>query len=511
MRADPTYATPRTLDRYTDGPAVGVAIERWLGRRPTPWQQGLLDGALERIDGPGSPYAFDSVIAIVGRRCGKTVTAFGVPLIRSLAGPVRLPNGRTVPFRAVHVAQNLTAAKQRFQEDLVEPFARRFTEAQFERAADYKRGAASTALTIDPRRGNAKDVEGARAAGISSEIRVLAPTGPSARGAGVLHRNYDEALTFTRERGMELEAAGRPTMAEMGGLAQTWTVSNIAFDTDERKHLFHLRNRGRAAATERRTDGIYYVEFSIPPDADADDERNWFRHYPALGDGIVGIRELRREREDLGPLPFNAEYLCRWPDENATGATGWHALDAESWIQAEQTNPAPENALAALAVDIDPFGRSASLSVATLDDDDGVTVEVIEHRADADWIPAALEAVAGEAVAIGIDDYGPGHDLIATLSANRPAIAHLIVPTRGPDFVAACYRFDAGIREGRTRWRRSGFHADLTAAAAAAERTSGRAWQWERRVSVVQTPLVAASLAAWALAHRPTVPASQIY
>lgn len=511
MRAEPTYVTPRSLDRYTDGPAVGLGIARWQGRRPSPWQQSLLDGALERIDGPGSPYAFDSIVAIVGRRCGKTVTAFGVPIVRALAGPVTLPNGRRMPFRAVHVAQNLTAAKQRFQEDLVEPFARRFSEEAFARAADYKRGAASTALTIDPRRGT-KDVDAARAAGIASEIRVLAPTGSSARGAGVLHRNYDEALTFTRARGEELEAAGRPTMAEMGGHAQTWTVSNIARDTDERMHLFHLRNRGRAAVGEGRRDGIYYVEFSIPPDADADDERNWFRHYPALGDGIVGIRELRREREDLGPLPFNAEYLSRWPDENATGVAGWHALDAPAWIAAETADAAPESALAALAVDIDPFSRAASLAVASLDapDGDALTVEVIEHRADTEWIPAALESLAGEAVAIGIDDYGPGHDLLATLQA-RPTLAHRLVPTRGPDFVAACYRFDAGIREGRMHWRRSGFHAELTAAAAAAERTTGRAWQWERRVSVVQTPLVAVSLAAWALAHRPTAPASAIF
>lgn len=510
MRAEPTYLTPRSPDRYTDGPAVGAGIERWLGRRPTPWQQALLDGGLERIDGPGSPYAFDSVIAIVGRRCGKTVTAFGVPLVRALAGPVTLPNGRRLPFRGVHVAQNLTAAKQRFQEDLVEPFARRFTDEQFALAADYKRGAASTALTVDPRR-RSKNVDAARAAGIASEIRVLAPTGSSARGAGVLHRNYDEALTFTRERGAELEAAGRPTMAEMGGLAQTWTVSNIARDTDERFHLFHLRNKGRAAVKEGRTSGIYYVEFSIPPEADADDERNWFAHYPALGDGIVGIRELRREREDLGPLPFNAEYLCRWPDENTTGVTGWHALDAEAWIKAESDAVASDTAPSAIAVDIDPFGRAASLVVATLDDDGGATVDVIAHRVDTDWIIAALESVAGEVSAIGVDDYGPGHDLVSTVTENRPGLAHLLVPTRGPDFVAACYRFDAGIREGNVRWRRTGFHADLTAAAAAAERTSGRAWQWERRVSVVQTPLVAASLAVWALAHRPTVPASAIY
>lgn len=508
MRAEPTYATPRSLDRYTDGPAVGAAITRWLGRRPTSWQQALLDVGLERIDGPGTPYAYDEVIGVVGRRCGKTVTAMGVPLARALAGPVTLPNGRRVPFHSVHIAQNLTAARQRFAEDLVEPYRRRFNDETWNRAADFKRAAASTTLTLDPR-ARSKSWEDAARAGIASELRVLAPTGSSARGAGVLHRTYDEALTYTRIRGEELAAAGRPTMAEMQGHAQTWTVSNIARSTDSKMHMFALREKGRAAVLDDRRDGICYLEFSLPPGEDPEDERAWWRHYPALGDGIVGIRELRRDREELGPVDFTAEYLCRWPDENETGTAGWAAIELESWIAAGVDGSAPDEATAALGVDIDPFGRSAAI-VAAVSSGGRTVVECLDHRPGVDWIRDALLALAPEVQSIAVDDYGAGRDLLATL-ASLPIVADRLAATKAADFGAACFRFDAGLREGRIGYYRTGYVDDLTAAAAAATRTPGRAWQWERRVSVTQAPLVAATLAVWALEQAPASPDPAIY
>lgn len=506
MPAEPTFATQRSPDRYSDGPAVGAAIHRWLGRRPSHWQAGFLDVALERVDGPGSPFAYDEIIGIVGRRCGKTVTAMGVPLARALAGPVTLPNGRRLPFRAVHIAQNLTSARQRFQEDLVEPYARRFPGETFATAAEFSRAAADTKLVLDPRR--VKDLTDARARGIASELRVLAPTGSSARGAGVAHRTYDEALTYTRERGDELTAAGRPTMAEMMGHAQTWTVSNIALETGERDYLWHQRNKGRAAAKADRRDGICYLEFSLPPGEDPDDERAWWEHYPALGDGIVGIRELRRDREEMGAA-FHAEYLCRWSDENDLGSGTWTALDRDAWQTAAVETVIPDDVDVALGVDVDPFGRSASIVAAAIVEG-RLIVEVIDHRPETEWITAALLELAADAIAIGIDDYGAGRALLADLET-MPVFAGRVVKTSSPDLVAACFRFDAGIREHRISWRRTGFHDALTAAASAAERTSGRAWQWERRVSVSQTPLVAATLAAHALTNRPVVPDSAIY
>lgn len=509
MRADPTYATPRTLERYTDGPAVGAGIERWQGRRPTPWQQLQLDVALERVDGPGSPYAYDEVIGIVGRRCGKTVTSFGVPLIRALAGPVQLPNGRRLPFRGVHVAQNISAAQQRFGEDLVGPYRRRFSDEAWKGGVRDLRSNGNTRLLIDPRR--QKQIDDAEKRGIASELRVLAPTGNSARGAGVFHRTYDEELTYLLDRGQELAEAGRPTMAELQGYGQTWHVSNIKKDTDSRFYLWHQREKGRAAVREDRRDGVCYLEYSLPPGVDPDDEASWWRHYPALGDGIVRIEQLRRDREELGADAFNAEYLGRWADENETGQTGWNAIDLHAWLAARAPDgfQIPPDAPAALGVDVDPLARPSAIAAAALVDD-VVYVELLDYRVGTDWlIDAQLQLLTGVS-GIGVDDFAGGHDLLERMET-YPVLQQLVAPTRGQDFLAACYQFDAGIREGTIKWVPTLYHEQLTAAAAAAERTSGRGWQWQRLVSVTQTPLVAATLAVRALQRRRIVQEPEIF
>lgn len=509
MRAEPTYATQRSPDRYTDGPTVGLAIMRWLGRRPTPWQQAAIDVALERLDGPGSPYAYGTVVIIVGRRCGKTVTTFGVPLARALAGPVHLPNGRTLPFMATHTAQNLTNARVRFQKDLVEPFQRRFTDLEWRRGVDFKRGAADTVLILDPRRGKSrKNLVQAQLLQRASEIRVLAPTPSNARGDGVLHITWDEALTYTLERGQDLAQAARPAMAEMFGHAQSWTVSNISLGTDERMHLWHLRQRGRAAVAADRREGICYVEFSLPPGEDPLDERAWWRYYPALGDGIVGVAQLRADLEELTPDPFAAEYLIRWPDENDTGVPGWETIALADWTNARTIDEAPAEGAAAIGVDLDPYGRDASIVGATDRPDgvDGNLWEVLDNRPGSGWVLEAVRRRAPDVDAIGVDDYGPGHDLLEQLAAD-PLVAAKLVPTKANDFSAACFATDADLREGRQQWRASEYHEALTRSAAAAQRTPGKAWQWERRVAVPQSALVAATLASWARAHTPA-PAS---
>lgn len=512
MRAEPTYATARTPSRYTDGPAIGLAIARWMGRRPTRWQQAVLDVGLEHLDGPGSPFAYDEVVVIVGRRCGKTVMVFGVPLGRALAGPVTLPNGRVLPFKATHTAQNLSQARLRFQKDLVEQYRRRFNDLQWKRGVDFKRGAADTALTLDPRRGlSRKNLAQAVLAARASEIRVLAPTPANARGDGVMHINWDEALTYTLERGQELTQAANPTMAEMHGMAQSWTVSNISLGTDDRMHLWHIRQRGRAAVRAGRTTGMCYIEFSLPPEEDPGDERTWWPHYPALGDGIVGIAQLRREIEKLGGLdPFAAEYLTRWPDENDTGVAGWDTIMLADWTAARTEAEAPPDVAAAIGVDLDPYGRTASIVAATPrpDDLDGVLWEVLEHHAGSGWVAEAVRSLAAApgTVAVGVDDYGPNHDLADQLAAD-PVIAAKLIRTASTDFAAACFATDADLREHRALWRAAAYHEALTESAAAAQRTPGKAWQWERRVAVPQSALVAATLASWALAHAPA-PAS---
>jgi hypothetical protein len=290
-----------------------------IGRRPTPHQQAILDVAGERLDGPGSPWAYTTVIVIVGRRCGKTVTTMGLPLLRALDGPIDLPNGRRVPFRAAHTAQNLVRARDRFLEDLAEPYLESLDPELRRQRTQLLRNLANTTLTLHPKDHRHPD---------ASSIQVFAPTRSSMRSAGLAHIAIDEAMVFTADQGEELLASARPTMAEFHGRAQMWIVSNVGLTMGDWLPL--LRDRGRAAVTQGRRQGILYVEFSMPDDADPADEQVWWDCYPALRDGLVDVQALRDDLELLGRDVFAAEYLDHWP---AGDDGGQPAIDPNTWLR----------------------------------------------------------------------------------------------------------------------------------------------------------------------------------
>lgn len=459
----------------------------------------MLDVGLERIDGPGSPWAYHTVDVIVGRRGGKTITLMGVPLFRALCPPVTLDNGKVRPFIGAHTAQNLVKARQRFMKDLVEPYRSTLTPSQWQAAHNLRSAISETALTIDPR--NA-------ASPMAAVINVFAPTISSVRGDGLMHLGFDEALVFTNQRGEELMAAARPTLAEMRGHGQMWRSSNVTRMNGPTTWLWQIKERGRAAVESDSREGVAYFEFSIPDDEDPADENNWWKYHPALGDGLLRVDELRADflPDGLGLENAAAEYLGRWP--GALTIKRWSALIEASFMAAgADTAPMPDGP-AALAVDIDPFGRSSSIAAAVSGTPD--VVEVIDHRPGDAWVLDAVLQLAARAEVIAVDDYGPGHDLLARLG-ELPSVAHKLLPIRSADFIAACYTTEAAIRERTLRWVPSDFHQRLVEAASAAERTPGRSWQWERRVGVSQAPLVAITLARWAATHRPVVPDSQIF
>lgn len=487
-RADPTFATRRTPERYSDGPVFAEMIRRRTGTTLAGWQRAGLDVALERIDGPGSPFAYDKVVDIVGRRCGKTTKLLLVALGRALAGPVVLPNGRRVSFTGGHQAQNLTLARKRFLSDLVAPTQQRTDPRTWARTARVYLTTGATRLLIDPfgRSWRSADV---------SEIQVYAATTHGVRGEGQLHTGLDEAMLLSRAEGLAVESATRPTMAEFGGHAQQWITSNVTTDCDDSRWLTALRDAGRAAVDSDRREGVCYTEFSAPPDADVSDERLWWRHLPALGDGMIGIEQLRRDFEDLGAAAFGAEYLGLWP--GGSGAGSWQSIPAAAWEAALWTDDAPDGSAPVLGVglDSDPFGRTTSVAVATRPDPSGpLLVEIVAHGEGTSWGTARAANVAGKAT-VAVDDYGPGRLALADLGASG-----LAVPTR--DAAAACWRWEQAVTAGEVRYWPNG---DLSEAVRTARRTAGRGWLYERRVGTPQTPLWAAVLAVWA-AERAAVP-----
>lgn len=496
----PTYRTPRSRHRYSDGRLYGAAIAAKLGRRPTRWQQYVLDVGLERVDGPGSPFAYANVDAIVGRRCGKSVTTMGVPLARAIAGPVTLDTGRVMPFLGAHTAQNLIKARQRFMKDLVEPYRESMSPAVWRSGVKLREAIGDTSLTIDPRV-SGKDWRWRR----SSNISVFAPTRSSVRGDGLMHLTFDEWLTITRALGQDLMSAAGPTLGDARGHGQIWRVSNVSILNNELTALWEMKERGRALVDAGVTSGTAYFEFTVPDDFHLDDEDSWWEYYPALGDGIIRLEEMREDRIRLGDESFAAEYFGRWPGAGQTKPL-WSTILRGVWDNAGAAAGdlvMPATGLSAIGVDIDPFDRSASITACAGDPDrDGLAEEVIDDRPGSSWLAGRIRELAPAVDAIGIDDYGPGHDLLEQLIKD-PLVAAKLVPVKSQDFIAACFAWDSRLRDRRIRIRKSDHYAKATAAAAAAQRTTGKAWQWERRLDTPQTSVVSATLAAWALGRAP--------
>jgi hypothetical protein len=460
----------------------------------------MLDVGLERVDGPGSPFAYANVDAIVGRRCGKSVTTMGVPLARAIAGPVTLDTGRVMPFVGAHTAQNLVKARQRFMKDLVEPYRDSMSPAVWRAGVKLRESIGDTGLTIDPRT-SGKDWRWNR----SSNLSVFAPTRSSVRGDGIMHLTFDEWLVFNRVVGADLLAAAGPTLGDARGHGQIWRVSNVSILNNDQTALWEMKERGRATVDAGRTTGTAYFEFTVPDTFDLDDEESWWEFYPALGDGIIRIEELREDRVRLGDESFGAEYFGRWPGAGAATPL-WLTISRAAWdaagVDADDLE-LPTDTPAALGVDIDPYDRVTTITATTADPGrDGLMQETIDDRPGSSWVAQRIRDLAAGVVAIGIDDYGPGHDLILTLEAD-PAVSAKLVRMGSTDLAAACFAWDSRLRAGGLRVRKSDHYATLSQSVAGVQRTTGKSWQWERRGPIPATGVMSATLSAWALGRAP--------
>jgi hypothetical protein len=367
-----------------------------LGLVQLPWQADGLDVALERDPNTGA-YCYDEVIWLVGRRAGKTVGAFAPPLLDMFRGPLTLPNGRVKPYRAAHTSQDLTSARRRFFQEVTEPLKDRLTD-DAGRSVKVLRNMAATELLIDHT--GAGDPTGRYA----SSLSVFAPTPTSVRSQGLVNVSIDEATSFEEEEGEALTAAARPTIAEMFGHGQLWWMSNVSRTPGS--WLAKLVERGRAAALANTGRGTCYLEYSAPDDADPADEAVWAAHHPAFGT-TLGVDQLHRDLQIMGPEMFAAEYLNMFPKLAAHIEL---ALDHHQWAAAARPElRIPERpAGLLLAVDSDPERRETVALVGWVDDHGQLRVELAAHWAGPvpdqtviDWCTAVT--TAQDVTAIGYD------------------------------------------------------------------------------------------------------------
>lgn len=259
--------------------------------------------------------------------------------------------------------------------------------------------------------------------------------------------------------------------------------------------LAGLRDRAIAGDDE----GLFFAEWAggaaddhAGANVDLDDEAEWRRANPAIGSGRIEVEFIRRERNAMTDDEFARERLGLWGSGALRGA-----IDPDVWRALGDVASKPAGQVA-LAVDVPPEGRRASISRAGARADGKVHVEV-DVRPGTSWAVDRLAELSKKRGAVVVLDGGSrAAALIPGLVA--AGVKPVVYGTR--DIVTACSGFMDRVDEDGLRHLAQ---PELAIAVDAARRRKvGDAWAWHRRdTSVDISPLVAATLAVHGLNEEP--------
>src|SRR5262249_38990765 len=322
---------------------------------PFPWQQGTLDVALE-IDPVTGLLVYRVVIITVPRQSGKTKLELGVAAHRCVTWA-----GQVVTY----TAQTRLKAREKWEDDHLKtleasPFASLF---------------------------RARKTSGMEAILWSngSKYGIEATTEKAGHGDTLDLGFIDDVFAQVDAR---TEQAMKPAMISRPQ-PQLWIVSTAG--TEASVFLREKTEMGRALAAAGVTDGVCYIEYSAPEDADPGDPATWWGCMPALGimreDG-AGITEaaVRADFQSMSLGEFRRGYLNQWvdaiPDE-------WQVIPRDVWMGLREAPVA--HGQVAIAADVTPRmpGETVHGSVAAAwERPDGCTdVEVIRHAEGTAWMP----------------------------------------------------------------------------------------------------------------------------
>ncbi|MFJ8163822.1 terminase large subunit domain-containing protein [Streptomyces sp. NPDC096136] len=475
LTCPPRWGTPRRPEWPSLGPAACRVMEA-LGFTPMPWQRYVLDVGLE-INPATGLFAHREVGLSVPRQQGKTQQILALMTHRIAAWQRQ---------NVVYAAQTRGMARQRWEDEFLVTLE-----------------GSSLAPRVRARKSNGN--EAILWTRTRSKLGITANTEKAGHGPALDLGVIDEAFAHEDDR---LEQAFSPAMLTRP-MAQLWWAS--AGGTEKSVWLNKKRAAGRAAieelwATDVRPT-VAYFEWFAPDDMPRDDPATWAAALPALGHTVTEA-VIRSELEKLDPAEFDRAYLNRTrkaapPSDPNVPKAAWPGLADK------RSRPGAE---LALAVDVSQDRSTATIGLAGLRPDGRLHLEVVDRRAGTDWVVPAVVRLRQlhRPVAVAIASAGsPAGSLVDDLVAagvdvpadkDNPEYGHLVV-LRTNDIVEACGQLADALNQGSVA------HIDqapLTAAVnGAMTRPVGDAWVLDRRRSLVDvSPLVAVTLARWALLTR---------
>lgn len=482
MSAEPRWATPRTPGRPTYGPAVAKMSAK-LGRPFMPHQQLVADVAGEVL--PSGRMAYPVVVWIVPRRAGKTALDLARKMQRCAAD---------VGARCWYTAQTGGDAGVTFRQDWVPAVQGAFSSS----TAKVRLSNGSESITLPGRR---------------SQLGLFAPTDTALHGQDSDDVTVDEAWAFTREKGLTLEAAIRPTMATRKR-RQLWIIS--AGGTWESTWLLAWRELGRALTGPDQ--GVAYFEWH--PEVDRDgrpavdlaDPAVWAATHPAVGH-TISLDTLHEDWQSMSRLPGGRELFYRSYLDIFTDTTTGRIIPALAWEGCEALELAIDPAQPIeLAYDLADDRQHGGITLSQLQTVDGrrrVVSEVIEAtgmapnpgdavREGVAWMPQRIRQLAAALplVNVSADGYGPATTITRKLREDGVQVHEL--GTR--DMVdASAELLDAVLLRELAHRRQSVLDSSV---ANLAKRELGDGFAWSRKMSAANpAPAMALTVSSWRARH----------
>ncbi len=295
--------------------------------------------------------------------------------------------------------------------------------------------------------------------------------------AGVDVLVFDEAQILT-DRALDAMLATMNTAPN--GLALFMGTPPTPTDPSET----FLRMRRDALAGE--SDDMAWVECGADPDASPDDRSQWGKANPSYPHRTP-LTSMLRLRRKLSPESWMREGLGIW-DEDAMNAF------SASWAPCKVPGPPPvAPQVLAVASGID---QTHSVILAAAAQHDLVHVKPLQYGPGTAWVvDETIRLAKALNLPVVIDGRGPASSLIPDL---EDAVDLRVKTT--DDVVNASAEFWSTVTEGRAR--HAGYPELDEAVRVAVKRPVGNRWAWGARKSEGDiSPLEAATLAAWELAH----------
>lgn len=489
----PRLGTVRNFDRRTLGAEVGE-MARLLRQPLLPHQQYAADVALEVDD--DDELVYREVRLAWMRRAAKTNLFRAVALHRC-----RVMERRWGPQNVYYTAQSGLAARRKWEHDHVKAIDKSaFGPLGRTKPVVKGRYARVKLDNNDP--------------GIfwlnDSTWRPAPPTETASHGDDADLAGIDEAFAHVDDR---VEQAYGPA-----GLTrrspQLWVMS--AAGTDKSAYWYRKVLEGRKL--DGSSDGpVCHLEYSAADDEDPFDPATWWRRIPTLGHTVTEAaiaaelakaqhgdalddEETEEGAGDQGLERFLRPYLGIWCRVPVVASRRHRVISEAAWMT--NVDDTAEARYEAFGVHVTDNGSTAAIGWAGWCGERRM-IGVFDHRpgAGTGWLVPAIREIRarnGDA-AIAVNPKSSTLPLVAEIEQ----AAGTLLKTSAAEWAAACGSLKIGVEEHTLCYRRQRSLED--ALASARQRKLMGAWAWEFSPGVDDTPLMAATLALFALSASSSV------